>query len=1010
MKKVFISLMLFSAIYGSSSVANAQTDKYGETAKKELFNFEKYDPEKVIEFFKELYDKGRMFPTNEEFKEKFGVDPEFIRSHTRLRPVLRGSENPLLFSDLREDRNLWMNLPTGIGSLTGGYPSGQFDNDPYTMWQYTELFGSWNHSFFQAPGSWVDAAHKHGTTIMSGIKFFDTTGGRQEGAGNYMKFLTAKNKDGSYTYVKPYIHILMFLGQDGINYNWEASGYDDSDIVAFHKALSKYAKEIGFKEYRQGIYTSIQFASSGYINNWMYDSQTKEYFGDIMLNYWGDDFADQTGESGELAKKITGKYDHLYTGAWIVTMNRAFPAMEKVQTNLCLWGEHGQSRFVQFNTGTTSTNKMSNYQKMYERAFSGTSRNPGKKDPWDISEFDKTQLAKFGGLSRMIPERTSLKQSLPFQTYFNTGAGDRYYYRGLTSTTSPWYSMGSQDYQPTYRWLQYQTGTTTPTDNVNVSFHYDDAYIGGTSILLSGETPSNGVDILLYRGLLTVSNTNPIAVIDVKKIKGDRNTHLSLILHKKGESATAYIELPISTLTGTNWEEKKMSITGISKGDVIDMIGIRMKGTSSDYEMLVGGIGLYDDTKTTTEIAQPVRLNAEVRAETQKSMAVKLSWSMDKPVGVNPTRDAYGLIFNDELDVDHFEIFYKNGEKGGVKEIARTSSWATYVPNILFEKTKDEAEYEQPYIGVRAVSRDLKTVSKVSWIKIDRSETFELPEYKDDRYCKSEINPKAEGYDIAIVQRYLEYVKTEGATTNLNYTASAPDQDGDNYVDATKEQFVVNQGQNLTFKFKAHKPSGKDDGLKWCWAATYIDWNNNGVFEPELGENIDELSLGRDKAASDEFYTEISKQFKIPEDATPGKVRVRIVFTDAWFPKPTPCGYTAKGFTIDFDMTITGTNPGRQSVDTRDKGKVEDLEEMIALPVDYVVSNKTNYTKVYPNPVHDVLNIENSDKAWVYNINGQMVKFVKNQQSIDMSDLSNGTYIVKTESLGVSRVHKVVKR
>lgn len=1004
-------MMLFSAMSAGGFVANAQTSNYGKTAQKELFNFEKYSPEKVIEYFKELNDQGRKFPTNQEFKEKFGVDPEFIRSHTRLRPVLRGTENPLLFPNLREDRNLWMNLPTGIGTLTGGYPSGQFDNDPYTMWQYTELFGSWNHSFFQAPGSWVDAAHKHGTTMMSGIKFFDTTGGRQEGAGSYMSFLTSTNADGSYTYVKPYIHILMFLGQDGINYNWEASGYNDQNVVNFHKALSRYAKEIGFTEYRQGIYTSQSRATSNYISNWMYDSQTRESFGDIMLNYWGGDFADQNGTSGELAKSTTGKYDHLYSGVWIVTMNRAFQAMENVQTNLCLWGEHGQSRFVQFNTGSTATQKMSNYQQLYERAFSGTSRNPGKKDDWNISDFEGTQLATFGGLSRMIPERTTLKQNLPFQTYFNTGAGDRYYYKGLTATKSTWYSMGAQDYQPTYRWLQYQTGTTTPTDNVNVSFHYDDAYIGGTSLILTGQTPETGVDILLYRGLLTVSGANPEAVVNIKKIKGDRVSHLSLILHKKGTEATNYIELPLSDLQGATWEYRKMAITGIATGDVIDMIGLRLKGTPADYEMLVGGIGLYDNTKMAGEMPQPTNLSAEVRAETQKSMSIKLSWSMDKPAGVTATRESYGLLFNDELNIDHFEVFYKNGENGKIRELARTSSWATYVPTILFDKTKDEADYEQPYIGVRAVSTDLKTGSKITWIKVDRAETYELPEFKDDRYCKSEINPKAEGYNIAIVQRYLEYVKTEGATTNLNYTASAPDADGDNYVDATKTPFVVNQGQNLTFKFKAHETtSGRDDGLRYCWAATYIDWNNNGVFEPELGEGIDELSLGNSRRATPEFYTEVSKQFQVPEDATPGKVRVRIVFSDAWFPKPVPCGFTAKGFTIDFDMVIQGDNPGRQAVDTRDQGNVEDLSELQALPVDHVTIQESNYTKVYPNPVHDVLFIDNADKAWVYTINGQLVKFVKNQHTIDMSDLSDGTYVVKTESKNVSRVHKVVKK
>lgn len=39
------------------------------------------------------------------------------------------------------------------------------------MWNYVNLYGAWNHSPFQAPGSWADAAHKNGTDMFSGIKF-----------------------------------------------------------------------------------------------------------------------------------------------------------------------------------------------------------------------------------------------------------------------------------------------------------------------------------------------------------------------------------------------------------------------------------------------------------------------------------------------------------------------------------------------------------------------------------------------------------------------------------------------------------------------------------------------------------------------------------------------------------------------------------------------------------------------------------------------------------------------
>jgi endo-beta-N-acetylglucosaminidase D len=65
-----------------------------------------------------------------------------------------------------------MNIPMDVGSDgLGGYPNTKFAADVFSMWQYTNLFGSWNHGVFQAPAAWVDAAHRNGTNIMSGIMF-----------------------------------------------------------------------------------------------------------------------------------------------------------------------------------------------------------------------------------------------------------------------------------------------------------------------------------------------------------------------------------------------------------------------------------------------------------------------------------------------------------------------------------------------------------------------------------------------------------------------------------------------------------------------------------------------------------------------------------------------------------------------------------------------------------------------------------------------------------------------
>lgn len=1005
MKKGLVLLAATSMFFAAPTLA--QTSSYAPSASRELYNFGKYHAIDLVKYFKELHDNGRKFPTDEEFNQKFGVNVELVRSHVRKRNVLMGDKNlNRLFPDLREGRTVFMNLPTGTEKTTGGFPSGQFDNDPYTLWQYVDLWGAWNHGFFQAPGSWADAAHKHGVDMMSGIVFFDTTGNPGVvHASSYTNQILKKDAQGEFLYVKPLIHLLMYLGLDGINYNWEDGGYTSENVVSFHKGLRNYAKELKFDNYRQAIYTSLSYLPRNYADAWLWDEEKKHHIGDIMLNYSSSNFADINGGSGDAAHTLTGSYDHLYSGVWIVSMRRSWEAMEKQsRTNLCLWGEHANSRFVSNNTGDSSTEKMKNLQYLFERAFSGGSRNPGVKDSWNIQADWSNQLTGFGGISRMIPERTTLEQKLPFRTYFNTGAGERYYYKGKTASKGGWYNMASQDLQPTYRWLQYRTGTKEAHGDAQVEYIYDDAYMGGTSLRVFGQ---GGVDVILYRGLLTVSEGNVKASLAFKAEDASKKGNpVSLLLHKQGTPETEYIVVKYDDLQGASWEEQTKVVAGLSKGDVIDFVGIRI-AQSTDQRVYLGEIALMDDRQETTAPLAPINLKAEVKEETQTDLAVMLTWNAQVLPGKTQTRAAHSLLYNDEAGVHHFEILYKEGENGSVRELGRTTSWTTYVPRVGFDKISDQSA-DQPYFGVRAVGEDLKSYSPITWIKVNRQESVDVP--AANRYCKSELNPQSEKADVARKVRYLERVSTTGAKSNLNYSSNSPDVDGDNYVYYANSGFVVEQGKPLTFTFKAHDGG---DGLKYCWAQTYIDWNNDGTFDAQSDEKINELRLGTSRAATPAFQTTgVTANFTVPADATPGTVRVRIVFTDAWFPLPTPCGLTTKGFTFDFDMTIEGSHPGRPSTDTRDAGtpeQPENLEGSSSSSVETLVE-ASELPSFYPNPVESKLYVQNAEYAWVYSLDGMLVKSFDATVTADLGELPAGTYVIKLVKNNVTRSYKLIKK
>lgn len=979
----------------------------------EVYDFSGFGDEALMELFYKALQQGRNYPTMEEF-EMAGIqasDIAFIRSHVRRANIMSRADRvrPNTF----EKRNLFMNMPMDYGKDAAvGHPEAKFNSDVFSMWQYVHLFGTWNHSIFQAPGAWVDAAHRNGTDIMSGIKFFESwTAG--SGDGTYSALITKKDSNGKFKYVKPLINILMYFGSDGINYNWEDESWQNSDIVNFHKELYKYAAEIGFDNYHSAIYTaesSFGSASDPNIDK-LYGTKANGKTHDLMLNYQSYDIASGLGNTYNAVVSAYGSAEGLYAGVWTASMDRRWTNLEGNNVGICLWGEHDQSRFYSFNAGDGVFDIQGNYQRLIERGFSGGNRNPANTpalsntgNNW-VAENGKLPLQTFAGMAHWIPERSTIQGNLPFGTHFTLGNGDRYYYKGKMSHDSEWYNMSAQDIVPTYRWLRYKSNTTNVSNEIDVNYTHLDAYTGGSCIELTGAATSTGTDIILYKTSLTAGN-GAYAKLAVKTLKNTKATNLYLILKKKGSST--WLEFPYGEVAGNNWEEKKFNLTGIANGDVIERIGLRVKGSNNDYQLYVGKLEINDENWVAPAAVKD--LIAEVKNETKSTMNLKLHWGVD---AVAKTRAAWDLVYNDEANISHFEVMYKNGEDGKVALVGTTSQWATFVGNIEFESVNDV-----PFIGVRSVSTDLKTYSPIVWVEVPRGNQADLPEkVEEDTYGISQIDPASNGIDNARTQRYVELAKTTGATQNLNYTASAPVADGTQYADARDHVLIINQGQTITMTIKGPNLA---DGLQWCFAGGWLDLNGSGNFDHPLpvertaaeiekgktevdpeGERI--FFIGTHEKATPELVEPgYTFTFKVPEDATPGDSRLRIVFSDAWFAGAfNPTGLTNKGFTIDFGVKITGNNPGRAAADTRDQGVADEPECLNSTNVEQVVAGEISTAE----GVEGAIVIDNADKAWVYTVDGKLVEFVANPKEVAVEP---GVYLVKMQLGNIIRSEKVL--
>ena len=831
---------------------------------------------------------------------------------------------------------------------------------------------------------------------MSGIKFFDTTGGRGGHATGWVNFIKTKNDDGTFKYTRPLIHLLQFLGMDGINYNFEADGYSDSEVIKFHQSLYQYANQVNFDNFHIAIYT---FYSS--LTNY----NTEALFGknnvktsDLMLNYASSDFSYNMASSVQQAKSAMGTAKGLYAGVWIVDMNRGWNRLDNgdaKECGLCLWGEHAQSRFWSYNTGGNAQERMSNYQTLLERGFSGGKRNPADRP--EISRFGnnwewsgtKAPLSTFAGLASWIPERSAINGKLPFSTYFNTGAGEVYTYKGK-KTAGSWYNMSNQDIVPTYRWLVYDGNTTNVSDKVQPEFTYEDSYTGGSCLKLTGKGTAPLTDIVLYKTNLTGTSGAIKAQVAIKTGKDTpANSNLALIVRLK--NSNEWKEFDVNGTSDSKWVEHTVALTGLSSTDVIDRIGLRVKNVDEQYKLLVGKLAIVDDY---TVAPQGVKdLTIQVKEENKSSLSVKATWALS-----SATEET--VVYNDDANVDHFEVLYKNGENGTVSEIGRTSQWATYIGDI------EMAESDKPFIGVRSVSKDLKTYSPVEWKEVPRSTYASLPEKKNNPYGEPELDMSADGYKTAQQVRYVETFTTEGGSTNINYTAPGP-KGGTNYVDATEGNLLtVNQGQTITIKIKGHE--GQDD-LRFCFGRGWIDLNGDYNFEPgTIAENGEELftvgELRKGVVANVNPGQTIS--VKIPEDAKTGMTRMRIVFSDAWFKGSLlPTGKFNKGFAIDFAVKITGTNPERKTPkSSRDEGKAEQPE---GLSSSTSITSFAGEASALVQTSKD-LKFSNVEKAWIFGVDGSLVKVLDNPQQYEIKSLPKGIYLVKMLNNNVIRTQKVV--
>lgn len=1027
-KSTLAALFMAAILSGNPFAANAQN-----------YNFKNVDWTRMVEVFATAMENGKQYPTDQEIMA-IGIsraDLEFMRSHVKQRTRVDNSNR--LLSNTYAGRKLWMNTPMGSGSGgDAGYPTGSFHSDVFSLWNYTAMWGSWNHGIGQVPGSWTDAAHKNGCDMLGGTVFFDASHGDYGAYYVWKRFSNETSTNPAiayrnYKYVKPLVNMLRYFGVDGININWEAGSPVES--MGFHKACYAYAKETNFNNFHIGLYTTSSSLSDGNVAAHYADQDQQAC--DAMLNYGGENSISYSQQVAKRHNPTLGA-SGVWQGFWIVGMDKDWEALDEgPEVNICLWGEHKDSRFWSYNSGAGAMNQQANYQAFLERAFSGGNRNPlsrpavnerGNKMEWSGTT---PPLSTFAGFSTWIPERSTVQGKFPFATNFNLGNGDRYNYRGKMASGA-WYNMSAQDVVPTYRWLVVKEGQMAPSTALTVNFSHEDSYIGGSCLQLQGDA-SQATDVILYKTAITPNDAANYALVSIKgagdRSEGTVESNLYLILEVNG----AWREYKVPNNTGKSWQEHRIALN-LGTTDKITKVGFRVKGGVSNYNMYVGSLELNDGYKVTPTAIKD--LNVVKTNETPSAMDLKLDWS------VNAIANAYGLVYNDDANIDHFEILFKDGANGKVSEVGRTSQWATFIP-ALNVKTVTE-----PYIGVVAVSKDLKTHSDILWQPLVKNASAEEDPF--GTYGQSSLDVNGEGWKTALKLRGVERFRTSGAVEDIDFQQTydefkAANQNGNakylNYLHVKNKTLKVRQGQTITFKLKGFNGAelnggtSKDD-CRYCFVGGWMDFDGSGTFN--YGKGVKEQPLwlpyydntiqGQaeyqfDNSTKDgtEPYGErvfrhgslrkgnltlvagdgLSGTIEIPADAHVGKSRLRIVYSDAWFPGQfTPTANNNKGYTLDIDVEIVGDESiQRGEKDLHDKGALEDWN--VVTDITEVATDNSGSVQV----VNGNLVFKGVQSATIYTVDGMLVRTLTKPTFVRGNELGRGVFLVKT---GANKTTKVI--
>ncbi len=449
--------------------------------------------------------------------------------------------------------------------------SSQFNLFNFSHWQYIDILawfgGSAGTPILIPSKAWVDAAHKNGVKVIGTIFFAPTVyGGTQAAVQSFLQ----KDINGNYIASSQLIAIANYYNFDGWIFNCETqiNSSTGSDFSSFINQFdSSYNGEIIWYD------AMLQNGSISYQNKL---NANNAYFFQhstgLFTNYsWSQ--ATTVASSNTYALGLARSPFDVYTGADMWPNRTAQPAfsnytwIDKIfpggvaKTSIALFATNFTFNYGGFSTFNNDPADYASFYATERKIFSGNDETPFAIDnAWK-------------GIGNYIAARTTIT-SLPFSTDFNTGHGLNYYSNGNVLSSGSWHNMSHQSILPT--WTFYNSG-------INIDYDFNDAYNGGSSIILTSTTSTGFFTIPLYSTEIVAQTSGVIGKLAFKS-----STAIDSIGIQLQKSNATFTNIYFHPIGNGTWENLLSSVVGIGSNDTIVAMNLLIN-SATPFTINLGG-------------------------------------------------------------------------------------------------------------------------------------------------------------------------------------------------------------------------------------------------------------------------------------------------------------------------------------------------------------------------------------------------------------------------------------